>query len=122
MLFPLIPVRLHGWLDEIATLSYLAVAFAFGFEGTPLWLLLLAALVHFTNTRLTNYPRGQFKAYGLKTHAKIELLEGLGLLVAAAALSQQTPLQRGLFLLFGVSQLSAALAGDTRGPTPTRAR
>src|SRR5438477_615882 len=112
MLFPLIPVRLHGWLDEIATLSYLGVAVAFGFEGVGLWLLLLAALVHFANTRLTDYPQGQLKAYGLKTHAKIELLEGVGLLAAAAALAHQTALQRGLFVLFGVSQLSAALAGD----------
>ena len=113
MLFPLLPVRLHGWLDEVATLSYLGVAFARGFEGVAFWLLLFVAALHFVNTRLTNYPQGQLKAYSLTTHAKIELGEGLLLLAAAALLASSTE-QRVWFLLFGGAQLSAALISETQ--------
>jgi hypothetical protein len=121
MLFPFLPVRLHGWLDEVATLSYLAVAFAFGFEGAGFWLLLLAALVHFTNTRLTDYPQGQLKAYTLATHAKIELTEGLALLGAAALLASSPELQRILLAVLGGSQLLAALTAQTRWPPQSSA-
>lgn len=122
MLFPFLPARLHGWLDEVATVSYLAVAFSFGFEGAGFWLLMAAALVHFANTRLTDYPQGQFPAYTLATHAKIELLEGLGLLAAAALVPLDTPMQRALVVVFGGSQLIAALSADTAWPRATAAQ
>ena len=119
MLFPLIPIRLHGWLDEFATLSYLAAAVALGFEGAALWLLVFAAAFHFANTRLTDYPQGHWRAYSLATHAKLEFIEGLGLLIAAWFLRFETSEQQLTFVIFGASQLGAALAGDTRLPAPS---
>lgn len=112
MLFPLLPIRLHGWLDEVATLSYLVVAFTQRFTGLAFGLLVLMAAVHFTNTRLTDYPQGQLKAYSLALHAKIELAEGL-LLLAAATLLPLDLDQRVWFLIFGGSQLMAALTAKT---------
>ena len=38
-----IPVRLHGWLDEVATSSYIGAAFFGGFEGVAFWFLLFGA-------------------------------------------------------------------------------
>jgi hypothetical protein len=115
MLFPWIPVRLHGWLDELATLAYVGFALFAGYEASVRWLLVMAALVHFGNTRLTDYPQGQLKAYSLATHAKIELAEGLVLLVGAAA-SSSALVARLTLAVLGLGQVAAALAGDTRAP------
>ena len=116
MLIPLVPIRLHGWLDEFATLSYLGSALFLGFQGAAFWLLLVAAAFHFANTRLTDYPQGQLKVYSLATHAKLELVEGLFVLGATFALPTQTTDQWVTLTVLGASQLAAALAGDTRMP------
>jgi hypothetical protein len=113
MLVRWIPVRLHGWLDEVATASYMGATFLGGFEGLAYWTLLFGAALHFTNTRLTDYPQGQLKAYSLATHAKIELGEGLTMLGAAPVLPGLLLEQRLIFVVFGVSQVLAAVVGDT---------
>jgi hypothetical protein len=118
MLVRWIPVRLHGWLDEVATASYMGAAFLGGFEGLAFWTLLFGAALHFTNTRLTDYPQGQLKAYSLATHAKIELGEGLIMLGAAPLLPGLLLEQRLTFVVFGASQLLAAVAGDTHLSEP----
>lgn len=118
MLVRWIPVRLHGWLDEVATASYMGAALLGGFEGLAFWTLLFGAALHFTNTRLTDYPQGQLKAYSLATHAKIELGEGLLMLGAAPLLPGLQLEQRLTFVVFGVSQVAAAIAGDTRVTEP----
>jgi hypothetical protein len=120
MLVRWIPVRLHGWLDEVATLSYVGAALLLGVDGLALAWLLGGAAVHFANTRLTDYPQGQLKLYSLAAHARIELVEGLSML-AAALLPGLLPLQQAVFVAFGVSQLGAALTGDQDG-VPQRAR
>jgi hypothetical protein len=114
MLMSLIPVRVHGWLDEFASVSYVGGALLLGFKGPAFWLLLAAGAYHFANTRLTDYPQGQLKVYSLATHAKLELLEGIAVLTAALSLPGQSGEQRLLLGVLGVSQLIAALAGDTR--------
>lgn len=119
MLVQWIPVRLHGWLDEVATASYLAAAWLLGFQGLAQLLLLLGAAVHFINTRLTDYPQGQLRLYSLATHAKIELAEGVVMLAAALVLPALNMDQRLTFGVFGVSQLAAAAAGSTRLPEAT---
>jgi hypothetical protein len=113
-----IPVRLHGWLDEVATASYIGAAFFGGFEGLAFWFLLFGAALHFTNTRLTDYPQGQLALYPLATHAKIELGEGVFMLGAAALLPGLLLEQQLTLVVFGVSQVLAAIASDTRLPAP----
>src|SRR5688572_15530482 len=109
MLVSLIPPRLHGWLDELATLTYLVVAFAFGFHGASFFILIAAALVHFTNTRLSDYPQGTFKCYPMRTHAVIELVEGTIVLASGFVLLDLSGTQKGLVLALGAAQIGAAL-------------
>jgi hypothetical protein len=61
VLLPLIPARLHGWLDELVSLTYVAGALALSLEGAALATALAGAAVHFALTRVTDYPRGAFK-------------------------------------------------------------
>jgi hypothetical protein len=114
MLLGWIPLRLHGWLDEIATASYLAAAWALHFGGLALAVVVGAALVHFANTRLTDYPRGQLALYSMRVHARIELAEGLALLAAAIALPTANGLQTGALGFFGVAQVGAATLSKLR--------
>ncbi len=114
MLISLLPAKLHGWLDEGATASYLAVALWLGFRGSALGVLVAGALVHFLNTRLTDYPEGTFKLYPLRIHARIELVEGAAVLAAAFALPVLTEWQRIALGVLGIAQVGAALIADLR--------
>jgi len=75
VIWPLIPARLHGWLDEAATATYLV--FAWLLHGPAAGLAAFGAAVHFANTRLTNYPQGTVRVLPFRVHALIELGEGL---------------------------------------------
>ena len=117
MLFPLIGVRLHGWLDDVVVLVYLAGAFALGLGGGALAVAVGGALVHFTLTRFTNYPQGTFKLIPFRTHAFIELGEGLAVLAATFVVAGDRPFAQRLFLgLMGASQLGAFAFSDYRSP------
>jgi len=122
MLFPLIGVRLHGWLDDVVVLIYLAGAFALGLGGGALAIAVGGAIVHFLLTRFTNYPQGTFKLIPFRAHAFIELREGLAVLAASLAVAADRPVAQRLFLgAMGVSQLGAFALSDYRAPrTPTR--
>jgi hypothetical protein len=124
MLFPLIPARLHGWLDDVVVLLYLVGAFVVGLRGTALAIAVSGAAVHFALTRLTNYPQGTFKLIPFRVHAFIELAEGLAVLAATLAFAGDRPLAQRLFLmLMGASQLGAFALSDYGPPTrrPTAA-
>jgi hypothetical protein len=116
MLISLLPARLHGWLDDLASLSYLAAALFLGFEGAALALVLLGAMVHLLNTRLTDYPQGSIKVYPLRVHAYIELCEGAAMLAGAVGLSALSTWQHAALYLFGLSQIGAALTSDLTPP------
>jgi hypothetical protein len=119
MLFPLIGVRLHGWLDDVVVLVYLAGAFALGLGGGALAVAVGGAIVHFTLTRLTNYPQGTFKLIPFRTHAFIELGEGLAVLAATFVVVGDRPFAQRLFLgLMGASQLGAFAFSDYRTTWP----
>jgi hypothetical protein len=121
VLLPWIPARLHGWLDELATLTYVAAALLLHYGGAAFVLLLAAAAVHFLNTRLTDYPEGQLKLYGLKVHARIELVEGMGTALAFVLLPELTTTQRAVGAALGVLQIGAATLADLRWPAPVTA-
>lgn len=121
MIFPLIGARLHGWLDDLVVLIYLAGAFALGLAGVTFAIALGGAIVHFLLTRLTDYPQGTFKLIPFRVHAFIELGEGMAVLAASLALAADRPLAQRLFLgAMGVSQLGAFALSDYRSSTPPR--
>ena len=122
MLIPLIGARLHGWLDDLVVLVYLAGGFAFGLGGATLAIAIGGAIAHFTLTRLTNYPQGTFKLIPFRVHAFIELGEGMVVLAATLVVAGEQPLVQRLFLgVMGFSQLVAFALSDY-GPTTTGSR
>ena len=108
MLFPIIGVRLHGWLDDLVVLVYLAGAYALGLGGVALGIALGGAAVHFLLTRFTAYTQGTFKLIPFRVHAFIELGEGIAVLAATLAFTAAEPTGVRLFLgAMGVSQFGA---------------
>ena len=108
MLLPLIGPRLHGWLDDLVVLLYVLGALLVPLHGAALAVGLAGAAVHFLLTRFTNYPQGTFKVIPFRTHAFIELAEGIAVAVAALALLTSQPLAaRGFLVAMGLSQLGA---------------
>ena len=116
MLFPLIGVRLHGWLDDLVALLYLAGAWALRLGGAALAVALAGAAVHFLLTRLTDYPHGAIKLIPFRVHAFIELGEGLAVAAAAALLASQPAAARGFLALMALTQVGAFTLSDYRTP------
>ncbi|HVU52268.1 MAG TPA: hypothetical protein VHL80_16355 [Polyangia bacterium] len=111
MLLPIIGARLHGWLDDVVVLVYLAGALALRLRGAALAVALAGAGFHFLLTRLTNYPQGTFKVIPFRAHAFLELGEGIAVIVVTWATARGVPLLSSgasvFLLLMGVSQLGA---------------
>jgi 4-hydroxybenzoate polyprenyltransferase len=121
MLFPLIGPRLHGWLDDLVALLYLAGALLLQLTGAAAALACGGAAVHFLLTRFTDYPQGTWKRIPFRTHAVIELGEGLLLLAGTWALTAASPLPVRLFLGgMGLSQLVAFGFSDYGPRLPDR--
>jgi hypothetical protein len=121
VLYPLIPPRLHGWLDDVVALSYIAGIVLLGMTGAALAIAIFGAAVHFTLTRITNYPQGTWKLLSFRTHAFVELGEGLVVLAATALFLADAPLLTRIFLyVMGASQLGAFAFSDY-GVAPARA-
>ena len=120
MLFPIINARIHGWLDDLVVLTYVAGAVFFGLHGTAFTIALVGALIHFANARVTNYPQGTLSLISFRTHAFVELAEGVGVLAAAMMLTtdEATSLQRTFLALMGGSQFTAFSFSDYRWPQP----
>jgi hypothetical protein len=116
MIFPLIGVRLHGWLDDLVVIVYLLGAAALHLRGAALAVALAGAGVHFLLTRSTNYPQGTLKIIPFQVHAFIELGEGTAVLTAAIVAPfglGASPLSARLFLgLLGLSQFAAFSFSD----------
>jgi hypothetical protein len=117
VLFPLIGVRLHGWLDDLVVLTYLVGAFALRLHGGARAVALAGATAHFLLTRFTDYPQGTVKLIPFRVHAFVELGEGIAVIAATAALLGTAPQSARLFLLFlGLSQFAAFSFSDYRTP------
>ena len=121
MIFPLIGVRLHGWLDDLVVLIYIAGAFALGLGGVAFAIATGGAVVHFLLTRLTDYPQGTWKLIPFRAHAFIELGEGLCVLAASLAFAGDRPFAHRLFLgAMGASQLGAFALSNYDWPIRAR--
>ena len=108
MLYPLIGARLHGWLDDGVTALYLLGAWLLGLHGVALAIALGGAAVHFTLTRVTNYPQGTIKVLPFRAHAFIELGEGIAVLGATWTAAGAAPTPTRLILTaMGLSQFVA---------------
>ncbi len=115
MIYPLIGARLHGWLDDIVTLTYLAGAWLIGLHGLAIAVAIAGAAVHFLLTRLTDYPQGTIKLIPFRTHAFIELTEGIAVLAATWLLVGDATVGGRAFLTFmGLSQFVAFGFSDYR--------
>jgi hypothetical protein len=115
-MYPLLPPRLHAWLDEGVLPTYAAVAVLLPLHGAALALLLYCGLQHFVVTRITRYPRGTWPLISFPVHARLDLLEGVLLLIGAGLLSSEGGLTRILLATFGVLQVGAFALSDTRWP------
>ena len=113
MLYPLIGRRLHGWLDDLVVLTYLAGMLLLHLEGAARVVVLLGAALHFVLTRVTDYPQGTWKLLPFRTHAFIELGEGALVLAAALLLLGSLALPARAFVaLMGLSQFVAFAFSD----------
>ena len=124
MIYPLIGARLHGWLDDLVALTYLAGAWLLHLGGVALAIAVAGAAAHFLLTRFTDYPQGAVKLIPFRTHAFIELGEGIAVLVATWLLaSDATAGGRALLTLMGLSQFVAfgfSDYGPARAPANVR--
>jgi hypothetical protein len=121
VLIPLIPARLHGWLDDLVVLLYLAGAYVVGLHGVALGAALFGATVHFALARCTDYPQGSFKLLSFRAHAFVELGEGLVVMAAALAPGVAAiPWARPFLLAMGASQLGAFAFSDYGWPPAAR--
>jgi len=75
-MIPLLPLRVHAWLDEAILPLYLVLAAALGIRGPLLAVLIYAGVQHFVVTRTTDYPRGTWKWLPLRVQLLAELGEG----------------------------------------------
>lgn len=116
MLYPLIGARLHGWLDDLVALVYLAGILLLHLGAGARAAAIAGAAVHFTLTRLTNYPQGTFKLIPFRAHAFIELGEGVGVLGAAALLTAGPGIGRAFLAFMGLTQFVAFGFSDYRAP------
>ena len=89
----LISPKIHGYLDYVVVLMFLAAPFLLHFSTLPAVISYTLAGVHLTLTFLTNFPLGLLKVVAFKIHGFIELAVGpclialpfvLGLSVEAA--------------------------------------
>jgi hypothetical protein len=108
MLYPLIPPRLHGWLDDLVVLTYVAGVLLMHLSGLAAAVAVGGAAVHFVLTRLTDYPQGTWKLIPFRIHAFTELGEGALVLAATLVWLGGLALAPRLFLiLMGLSQFVA---------------
>jgi hypothetical protein len=113
-MIPLIPPRLHGWLDEAVPPIYVAIALFLQLHGAALALLVYCALQHFAATRITDYPRGSWPLISFSVHAQFDLLEGLLFIAGAYFLASETTATRATLAALGVLQMGAFVFSDTR--------
>lgn len=117
MLLPLISARLHGWLDDLVVAVYLLGAHFLGLHRVAFAIAAAGALVHFVLTRCTRYPQGTWPTVSFRTHAFVELGEGVAVLVAGWTLVHGAPGAARVFLsVMGALQLGAFAFSDYRWP------
>ncbi len=66
--------RIHGYLDYVVVIAFLAAPTLFGLSGIPAVISYAQYIIQLTVTHLTDFPLGIAKAIPIKLHSTIELL------------------------------------------------
>jgi hypothetical protein len=75
--------HMHGYLDYLTVVLFLAAPSALGFGGLPAALAWLLAGVHLALTLVTNFPLGVYRRLAFSIHGWIERIVGPALVVIA---------------------------------------
>ena len=78
-----IAARLHGYLDYLTVLIFLAAPTVLGFGGVPAKLSWLLAGVHLAMTLATRFPLGLFRRLAFTLHGWVERIVGPTLIAIA---------------------------------------
>jgi hypothetical protein len=108
--------KIHGILDYVVVLVFLAAPVLFGMTGVPALLSYALAAVHLTLTLLTDFPMGALRVIPLPIHGWIELAVGPSL-IAAPWLLAFSATARIFYAAAGVAILVTWRATDYR-PNP----
>lgn len=106
--------RVHGYIDYLAVLYFLAAPSLFGFTGLPATIFYVLAAAHLILTLLTAYPLGVVKVIPFPLHGAIELLAGVALVALPWLLgfANSDVLARNVYVASGVVLFIAWLVTD----------
>lgn len=106
--------RVHGYIDYLAVLYFLAAPSLFGFTGLPATIFYVLAAAHLILTLLTAYPLGVVKIIPFPLHGAIELLAGIALVALPWLLgfANSDVLARNIYVASGAVLFVAWLVTD----------
>lgn len=106
--------RVHGYIDYLAVLYFLAAPSLFGFTGLPATIFYVLAAAHLILTLLTAYPLGVVKVIPFPLHGAIELLAGVALVALPWLLgfANSDVLARNIYVASGAVLFIAWLVTD----------
>ncbi len=112
--------RIHGVIDIISVILFVAGPVAFGLGGAPAEIAYALAIVHLVMSLLTRYPLGIRKVIPFVVHGIVELVVGVFLLIlpTLAGYAPGSPARR-FYMIMGaliliVWALTAYRASDER--------
>ncbi len=110
---PLLSPRIHGALDLLLGVAFLAAPSLFGLPRLPEALCYVFAALHLLMTAVTAFPLGVVRSMPLTIHGALEFLVAL-LLVASPWLTgfDQHETARNVFVILGVGLFSVWLVTD----------
>ncbi len=95
--------KIHGYLDYVVVLVFLAAPSLLHFSGIPAVISYSLAGVHFALTFLTNFPMGLVKVIPFKIHGYIELVVGPCLIALPFVLGlSSVPAVLGFYVTCGI--------------------
>ena len=72
--------RIHGYLDYVVVIVFLAAPMLLGLSGIPATIAYALSVIHLLVTLLTDFPLGISKAIPIRLHSLIEFLVSLTLI------------------------------------------
>lgn len=116
----ILSAKVHGVLDYVVVIVFLAAPKLIGLQGTPALLSYALAAVHLMVTVLTDFPLGLVKLIPLPIHGWIELAVAPTLIAVPWVLGfAAVPMARWFYVAAGVVIFLTWLITDYRGQTTT---
>lgn len=119
MIAKLIPTRIHGVLDYLFGIMYIALPLLLGWPQPAATILMVLGAGVLVYSVLTRYELGLLKLLPMPAHLVLDLLGGL-LLIAAPLLGLVDESVRGWFWALGAIELAITLLTDTQPHLATR--